>query len=91
MTIAYITKYALSFGIYKTEVEINGDMATQPGDKIDGHSYFPQYFHGKDWHLSEGFALERAEEMRIAKLKSLDKQMKKISALKFDIKERTDL
>ncbi len=86
MTIAYITKYALSVGVYKVDGEQNGAMFIQPADREDGRSYYPQYFQGKDWHLTEELALARAEEMRIAKLKSLDKQMKRVSALKFEIK-----
>lgn len=82
MTIVYITKYALTTGVYSAEADVNGDMAVQ---RAKGSGY-AQYFHGKDWHLTEYEALDRAEEMRIAKLKSLDKQMKKISALKFTIK-----
>jgi len=82
MTIVYVTKYALTTGVYATEADISDGMAIQ---RAKG-SGFTQYFHGNDWQLSENDALARAEEMRIAKLKSLDKQMKKISALKFTIK-----
>lgn len=85
MTIVYITKYALTTGVYSAEADVNGDMAVQAVQREKG-SVYAQYFHGKDWHLTEDEALDRAEEMRIAKLKSLDKQMKKISALKFTIK-----
>jgi hypothetical protein len=41
---------------------------------------------GTDAHLTKASALARAEEMRITKLKSLDKQMKKVSAMKFEVK-----
>lgn len=81
MTIVYVTKYALTTGVYIAEAHVTGDMAVQ---LAKGHMY-AQYFHGKDWHLTEDEAIHRAEEMRIAKLRSLDKQMKKISALKFTI------
>lgn len=82
MTIVYITKYALTTGVYSAEADVNGDMAVQ---RAKGSGY-AQYLHGKDWHLTEDEALDRAEEMRIAKLKSLFKQIKKISALKLTIK-----
>lgn len=85
MTIVYITKYAITTGVYSAEADVKGDMAVQRVQRAKGSGY-AQYFHGKDWHLTEDEALDRAEEMRIAKLKSLDKQMKKISALKFTIK-----
>lgn len=83
MTIAYITKYALTTGIYKTEGAAEGDMFVQPPQ---GHGTFPCYYHDKEWHLTKEEAIARSEEMRIKKLQSLDKQMKKISALKFIIK-----
>lgn len=83
MTTAYITKYALTTGIYKTEGTAKDGMFVQPSQ---GLGTFPCYFHGKEWHLTKEDAIAHAEEMRIKKLKSIDKQMKKISALKFTIK-----
>lgn len=82
MTIVYITKYALTTGVYSAEADVKDDKAVQ---RAKGSGY-AQYFYGKDWHLTEDEAIHRAEEMRIAKLRSLDKQMKKISALNFTIK-----
>ena len=45
----------------------------------------PMHFYGegKEWHKSHSEAVKRAEEMRIKKLKSLDKQMKKMSSMVF--------
>lgn len=83
MTIAFITRYALTTGIYKVEGEVKDDIFMQ---LRNGRGAFDQYFFGKDWHLTEEEAIARAEEMRIRKLKSLDAQIKKISLLKFDIK-----
>ena len=82
MTVAYVTKYALTTGVFTVQGEVSEKMFIQ---WTDGSSSINQIFHGNDWHLNETDALSRAEEMRIAKLKSLDKQMKKISAMKFDI------
>lgn len=74
----FVTKYALSSGIFECEAEIEGDIATYRGEDL-----YNQYFHGKDWHTSLEAAVGQAEEMRIKKLKSLDKQIKKISAIDF--------
>ena len=79
----YITKYALTTGIFTTQGEQSSDDSFFY--KVDGSSY-TQYARGNDVHLTESSALERAEEMRIAKLKALDKQMKKVSAMKFEVK-----
>jgi len=81
--VAYITKYALTFGIYSTKGEVSGDTFIQ---KARESGEFDQYFHGNEWHLSKEEALAHAEEMRIRKLKSLDNQIKKISRLKFEVK-----
>lgn len=79
----YVTRYALTTGIFKVEAEINrsGSYMYRPDS-----SYCWCSVSGKDAHLTEIAALTRAEEMRISKLKALDKQMKKVSAMKFEVK-----
>lgn len=81
----YITKYALTYGIFSVEGSLSAD-GTAVRYKREG-GYLSEIAHGQDFQLTEEDALARAEEMRIAKLKSLDKQIKKVSAIKFDIKE----
>ncbi len=72
----WITKYALTTGIY--EVEIHEENSSE------------QLLTTKGWYLKGEFevlksvAIAKAYEMKIKKLQSLDKQMKKISALEFD-------
>lgn len=85
MTKVYITKYALTYGVFAVEGSLFADDTAVRYKRAEG--YFVKHAHGKDFHLTEEGALARAEEMRIAKLKSLDKQMKKVSAIKFQIKE----
>ena len=77
----YNTKYALTTGITQHNAENDGSMAT-----IREEGSYPMHLHGegKEWHRTKEGAIERAEELRIKKLKSLDKQVKKISALVFD-------
>lgn len=79
----YITKYALTDGIQQADAEVldSGRYWYIP----KGGSY-PTSVGGNDAHLTKDAALDRAEEMRIAKLQSLEKQMKKISAMKFKVK-----
>jgi len=77
MAKVWVTRYALTDGIKEMEGEIHDDGYFHP----DGYwSYIPK----KQWHHTKAEAIASAEEMRIAKLKSLDKQIKKISALKFE-------
>ena len=80
MTKIYVTKYVLTDGIVERDAEINfaGDMASV---KLTG--FYPQNFHGKDWYTTKEDAIKRAEEIRTKKIQSLDKQIKKISALVF--------
>lgn len=81
----YITKYALTAGIYKREGELfSPDLGGYSFKHTPDH--YPTHVYGKDAHLTEEAALSRAEEMRIAKLKSLEKQMKKVSAMKFEVR-----
>lgn len=76
----YVSKYALSTGIFEVMAKIEDGMATC---RRDGR--FIECFHGKSWHYTKEHAIAEAEEMRIRKLKSLEEQAKKISALKFEV------
>jgi hypothetical protein len=79
----YVTKYALSpsTGIFTKEVEID------PENGLASHresGSVTQFYHKGEYELTREDAVKSAEEMRIKKLKSLDNQIKKVSALKFD-------
>lgn len=43
------------------------------------------FFHGKEWHLEKEKALERCEEMRIAKIKSLNNKIEELKKKHFII------
>jgi hypothetical protein len=78
---AYITKYALTNGIFKTDGEINENypsMFSLPGTH---HSFFNE---GKEWHRTLEGAVARAEEMRVKKIASLKKQIAKLEKMTFD-------
>lgn len=79
MTKIYVTKYALTSGISEHDAEVSSD-GNMASFRKNG---YPHNYHGNDFHLTFESALNRAEEMRIKKLQSLDKQIKKISSLKF--------
>ncbi len=76
---AFITKYALTRGIIEEEVEDCFDTRSTMVRGADRRSYY----HENDWHQSREQAIARAEKMRADKLKSLDKQRKRIEGLKF--------
>lgn len=85
----WITKYALTAGVFGTEAvqPVSGRMVVvkaRPGCGSNG----VEYFHGRDWHTSHSDAIDQAEDMRDAKIKSLRKQIAKLEALEFRAEER---
>jgi len=82
---AYITKYALTNGIELVDAELCFDISpTIIMYRHDGNES-TTYAHHKEWHRTLDAALERAEEMRSAKIKALKKQIIKLENIKFDI------
>ncbi len=78
----WITKYALTQGIFECEVEtafdISKKMVVDKAGPCGGNCY-----HRPDWHETKGAAILRAEEMRTKKIASLEKQIKSLKTLKF--------
>ena len=72
---AWVTKYALTTGI----VLVNGTVHQGTMRNYGPHSFA----HGNDWHRTPEAALERAEEMRKAKIASLRKSLNKMYGLQF--------
>lgn len=77
----FITSYALTLGI----LERDADQVTSDMISVPGSDYGSQYFHGegRQWHKTREAAVERAEHLRLKKIKSLENQIKKLKALKF--------
>ena len=78
---AYITNRALTEGIQEKIVvdcfDISPDMVAVMGSR-------QQNFHKGQWHRTRAEAVLKAEMMRVAKLKSIDRQIAKLRALRFD-------
>ena len=80
------TKYCLTVGITVHEIDCLPDsdlLMVEDGLGLRGITSL--YKEGKTWHRTEEAAVDRAEELKIAKLQSLDKEVKKISALVFSV------
>jgi hypothetical protein len=78
---AWISKYALTKGIFQVlnaEIFEEQILTFHYGDVRNSI-----YGKGKTWHLTLEGAQARAEEMRIEKIKSLKKQIKKLEAMTF--------
>lgn len=78
----YITKYALTDGITKLSLPV------EPDD--DGHVWFidssEHRYHSykrRDWHFDFSAASARANDMRLAKIASLRKQIVKLEKMTF--------
>lgn len=84
----WVTKYALSAGIIEVEGEISNTcddmLVCQRVGVLASRSRYDEYFHGKDWHRTKVSAITRAEDMRVAKIASLEKQLKKLKGFRFD-------
>jgi hypothetical protein len=77
----WISKYALTQGIFEVEVEDCGN-----GMVKDNTRSFQGYYHGngKEWHITKTGAINMAEFMKNNKINLLRKQIDKLRALKFD-------
>ena len=78
----WITKYALSRGVYEAEVE----ETNQTGMVVHRQEgLYPAYYQGEgtDWHRTEEAAKTRASAMAKAKIASLKKQISKLEKLTF--------
>ena len=84
---AYITKYALTQGIFKCRGYIVHDIPSM----FCVNQYFPEYYHNsgskKEWTLDLEEAFKEAERLRDAKIKSLEKNLKKIKTLQIKVLE----
>lgn len=75
----YVTKYALAQGIFEIDAEIVDGYARQlPRGEIG------LFLKRSEYATTYAEAVAQAEKKRIAKLKSLEKQMKKIGAIRFE-------
>jgi len=82
----WITKYALTAGILAVEAELSTINAGIVKCRRSP-AHLQEYAHSGEWHTSQSDAIDRAEDMRDAKIKSLRKQIAKLEAMKFEVKE----
>ena len=75
--IVYVTKYALTRGIFESEVS----RAHCPTMVITRQEI---YWHKPDWHFTLGEAIDQAELMKQRKIASIRRQLAKVKALQFD-------
>ncbi len=76
-TKVWISKYALTKGVYEMEAKIIR------GTMCEGNTIW-DLFHKPHWHHTKEEAIAQAGKMREAKLKSLQKQIDKLTKMKFE-------
>ncbi|MGX1958420.1 hypothetical protein [Serratia proteamaculans] len=84
MITGYITRYALTAGIIKREGEIADSGSFRYKDP---EAWGTSNIWHTDYRLTEAEALAKAEDMRKKKIASLKKQIAKLEAMTFTIKE----
>ncbi len=75
----WITKYALTKGIQQ-ETAKEGNLTESGSLSYGVYGWAPE----GDWHRTESSALAKAEQMRLAKIASLKKQIAKLDKLRFE-------
>jgi hypothetical protein len=81
----WITKYALTKGIYSFETKPKDNEAVVARTLVNGDLDYYQYFTKNQWCKTKEEALAVAEEMRIKKLQQLDDQIRKLSVKKIKV------
>lgn len=76
----WVTKYALTNGI----IEGEGRTISENSIEFNNEKHNDAWFYGNDWHTDRNNAVKKAEEMRLKKIISLQKQIKKLEGLKFE-------
>ena len=85
MQTVWITKYALTKGIHQAEFKGFFEESEGVFDETTveiNDTFNTLYFKG-DWHKTEAEAKKKANEMRLKKIKSLEKQIERLKKLEF--------
>ena len=79
----WITKYALTQGVYEAEVEQSACAPSMVSQKQVNTYALTYHGENKEWHRTEAGARQRANEMVQTKIKSLKKSLAKFEKLVF--------
>lgn len=81
-TRVWITKYALSGGVFEISAELCGNDESFVSFKVEPYG-LTSYAHGTDWHRTLDSALKKAGSMKLEKIKSLEKSIDKLKKTEF--------
>lgn len=82
MTKIYVTKFALTSGVFSIDAEVNTEAKSARFIDANGYRWF---VFGKEFWLTPEDAIEDCERRKTSKLKSLEKQKRKIEQLNFNL------
>ena len=77
---AWITTYALTKGIMQEEGEIDHNIRSERFSYYGGQAAA----YDNNWHRTREAAVKRAEEMRMKKIASVEKQLEKLKKMRFE-------
>lgn len=77
---AWISKYALTEGVFSDEVEDRFDISPT---MVSSTTKSSAYYQNGAWHRTREEAVEKAEKMRLARIAALKKQIKRLATLSF--------
>ena len=81
----YVTKYALTDGIYECEIDENRKRRnTRKTSSIAVKNFRARCLYKSEYSLDANIAIEMAEKMRDKKIKYLQKQIDRIKMLEFN-------
>ena len=80
----WITKYALTQGIFEADGKICTDIDENMIDAGKAGLYHNHYSGIDEWHKTKESAIRAAEHMRQKKIASLEKQIARLKKLKFE-------
>jgi len=84
----WITKYALTHGIFAKKVLIsetdNNIIEIIKDEPLYSWAQYQYHKEGKEWHRTKEAAIKKAEELRDRKIKSLERQIEKLKNMKFE-------
>lgn len=82
---AYVTKYALTTGVYKVTGHVTDTGATRNGKAFLPDDCSGLLFHGQ-WHVTDAAAIEHVKAMVKAKRKALAKQIEALAVIEENVK-----
>lgn len=82
----WVTRYALSKGIYEADAETTNfkDTVRVIKDKDGNALFFPHLLTKNSWHNNKEDAIKRAKEMRSKAIESTEKRLVALRLMKFE-------